>query len=95
MMKETKDNQPSLGRMALDWWSGLQVDSGKVARRGGNPGALARLHRADLLDAAMEEVTIDLFSGLTAISKLPREILFERAARPQPTLGHATGGDGG
>jgi len=33
MMQETKDKQPSLGRIALDWWSGLQVDSGKAARR--------------------------------------------------------------
>ena len=89
-MQETKDKQPSLGRIALDWWSGLQVDSGKAARRGGNPGALARLRRADLVGAAMEEVTIDLFRRLTAISKLPRDNLFERTALIAAVLAHVS-----
>jgi CRISPR type I-E-associated protein CasB/Cse2 len=88
MTKDTQDKRPALGLIVLEWWSALQPHSGEGERRGGNPGALARLRRADLLGAAMEEVTIDLFTRLTSISKLPRDILFERTALIAAVLAH-------
>jgi CRISPR system Cascade subunit CasB len=66
----------------------LQPDSGHVAGKGGNPGASARLRRADLIGASMEEVAIDLFRRLAPISKLERETLFERTALIAAVLAH-------
>jgi CRISPR system Cascade subunit CasB len=90
MTKETKDKQPSLGCIALDWWNGLQADGGKGTRRGGDLGALARLRRADLLDAAMEEATIDLFHRLKSHPQgaFLGERLVERTALIAAVLAH-------
>jgi CRISPR type I-E-associated protein CasB/Cse2 len=41
-----------------------------------------------LTGAAMEEVTIDLFRRLAPISKLPRDVLFERTALIAAVLAH-------
>src|SRR5262249_13888518 len=88
MTTETHAKQPSLGHIAREWWSALQPDSGHVAGKGGNAGASARLRRADLIGASMEEVAIDLFRRLAPISKLPRETLFERTALIAAVLAH-------
>jgi hypothetical protein len=76
------------GSIALGWWRSLQPQSNQERRKGGNPGALARLRRADLLGAAMEEVTIDLFTRLASVSKLTPDALFGRAALIAAVLAH-------
>lgn len=88
MTNEQKEKQPTIGGVALGWWNSLQPEPQKDGRRGGNPGALARLRRADLAAAAMEEVTNDLFRKLAPVAKLPREMLFERTALIAAVLAH-------
>jgi len=88
MTNERQDNRPSMGAIAFAWWSNLQPGFDPGSRRRGDPGALARLRRADLIGAAMEEVTIDLFRKLTPASKLPLDLLFERTALIAAVLAH-------
>ena len=67
MTNESHEKKRSTGSIARDWWGwwkGLQSEPRADGRRGGDPGALARLRRGDLLDAAMEEATVDLFHRL-------------------------------
>lgn len=88
MTNELKEKQPTIGGIALGWWSGLQPETKQDRRRGGDPGALARLRRADLLDAAMEEVTIDLFHRLQPHVQFGGETLVERVALIAAVLAH-------
>jgi CRISPR type I-E-associated protein CasB/Cse2 len=85
---QQEEKRPSPGLIALRWWDSLRPQSKQGGRKGGNPGALARLRRANLAGAAMEEVTIDLFKRLAGVSKLPRDVLFERAALIAAVLAH-------
>jgi CRISPR system Cascade subunit CasB len=86
--------RPSPGSIALRWWDSLRPQSKQEGgRKGGNPGALARLRRADLAGAAMEGVTIDLFRSLAPVSKLSRDVLFERAALIAAVLAHVREND--
>jgi CRISPR type I-E-associated protein CasB/Cse2 len=93
MTNEQADNRPIVGAVAFTWWSSLQPRSELGRRRGGDPGALARLRRADLVGAAMEEVTIDLFRKLALTSKLSPDSLFERAALIAAVLAHVRAHD--
>lgn len=88
MTNESHEEKPSVGAVARDWWKSLRPETG-TQRRKGNPGALARLRRADLPAAALEEVTADLHRRLAAVSPLRREALFERAALIAAVLAHA------
>jgi CRISPR type I-E-associated protein CasB/Cse2 len=91
-MTEVNREQPKIGSIAIGWWKGLQSEIRSDGHRAGNPGALARLRRADLAGAAMEEVAIDLFKRLAAISALKsnlrRDTLFERTALVAAVLAH-------
>jgi CRISPR system Cascade subunit CasB len=81
-----------VGSIAIGWWKGLQPEIRSDGHKAGNPGALARLRRADLVGAAMEEVTIDLFKRLAPPAGLrsdfPRHALFERTALIAAVLAH-------
>lgn len=88
MTDESVEKKRIIGGIALGWWSSLQPEPRQDGRRGGNPGALARLRRADLSAAAMEEVTFDLFRRLSPVVKLQRELLFERTALIAAVLAH-------
>ena len=81
-----------IGSIAIGWWKGLQSEIRPDGHRAGNPGALARLRRADLAGAAMEEVTVDLFKRLAAVaarrSNFRRDVLFERTALIAAVLAH-------
>lgn len=84
-----KLKEPTPGGIAVSWWKGLQPEIGSSGRRPGNPGALARLRRADLIGASMEETTIDLFRRLEPrLGRLERQILFERTALIAAVLAH-------
>lgn len=52
--------EPSIYGVALQWWSRLKPDPG----RKGDPGALAKLRRGGLQDAALEPATADLYRRL-------------------------------
>jgi CRISPR system Cascade subunit CasB len=88
------EKRPTVGAIALAWWNSLQSGPQHNGRRGGDPGGLARLRRADLVGAAMEEVTIDLCSRLAPSSNLPPDRLFERAALIAAVLAHVRENDG-
>ena len=88
MTSELEKRRPTVGGIALGWWSGLQPEAKQDRRGSGNPGALARLRRADLLDAAMEEVTIDLFHRLKPLVPFHDEALVERVALIAAVLAH-------
>jgi CRISPR type I-E-associated protein CasB/Cse2 len=88
MTNEREEIQPTVGGVALGWWSRLQPETRQDRRRSGDPGALARLRRADLLDAAMEEVTIDLFHRLKLLVPFHGETLVERTALIAGVLAH-------
>jgi hypothetical protein len=91
MTKE--DHDKKVGDIARSWWNGLRPVHGQNGRRGGDSGALARLRRGDLLDAAMEEVTIDLFHRLERYVTIKRQILVERAALIAAVLSHVRDDD--
>jgi CRISPR system Cascade subunit CasB len=88
MNDEPEEKPQSVGSVAWGWWNGLRPDSKQRARKRGNPGALARLRRADLVGAATEEITIDLFKRLASLKKLPADALFERTALIACVLSH-------
>jgi CRISPR type I-E-associated protein CasB/Cse2 len=68
----------TVGSVAQGWWERLQPGQN---RRGGDPGALARLRRADLASAMMEEATVSLFRAIApCCPKIPKALLFERVA---------------
>jgi CRISPR type I-E-associated protein CasB/Cse2 len=94
MTDQVAREQPTIGSITYRWWNTLRPESRSDGSRAGNPGALARLRRADLCGAAMEEVTIDLFKKLEPISPLPRNLLFERAALVAAVLAHVREHDG-
>ena len=94
MTNEQDEKRPTVGAIALAWWNSLQSGPPHDGRKGGDPGALARLRRADLVVAAMEEVTIDLCRRLAPISNLPPDRLFERAALIAAVLAHVRANDG-
>lgn len=79
----------SIGTAAKDWWEEWRPKTQSNGRRNGDAGAFARLRRADLHAAMMEEVTFDLFKKLEPVTKkLPHEIVFERAALIAAVLTH-------
>lgn len=86
MMEREEQERRTIGSIAFAWWSALQP--GPAGKGRGDPGALARLRRADLVGAAMEEATVDLARRLAAASKLPSDVLFERAALLAAVLAH-------
>lgn len=90
MTKDSDERKPTIGSVALGWWSSLQPEARPDGRRGGNPGALARLRRAGLLDAVMEEATIDLFHRLRDVPRGAAlgQLLVERAALIAAVLAH-------
>lgn len=81
----------SIGSVCLGWWSSLRPDDG----RRGDPGALARLRRASLTDALMEEATVALVRALRPEVRLPGVVLFERAALLACVLPHVREHTGG
>jgi CRISPR type I-E-associated protein CasB/Cse2 len=87
------EKRPTVGAIALAWWSSLQRGAEHDGRWRGDPGALARLRRADLVGAAMEEVTIDLCRRLAPSSNLRPNQLFERAALIAAVLAHVRDND--
>lgn len=90
MTKE--NNKPTVGTIARDWWSALQPDRSGASGRKGNSGALARLRRGDLIDAATEEATADLCRRLQALPQRPETRsdtwLLERATLLAAVLAH-------
>jgi CRISPR type I-E-associated protein CasB/Cse2 len=93
-MTDDKIQKPAtVGDIAKQWWDGLRPERKQDGRRSGNPGALARLRRADLASAAIEEVTIDLFTALASRSTLSRGTLFERTALVAAVLAHVRAND--
>lgn len=93
MTAEQDEKRPSVGAVAFAWWSSLQPQPQHDGRRRGDPGALARLRRADLIAAAMEEVTIDLARRLARAWKLPPDLLLERSALIAAVLAHVRDND--
>lgn len=83
-----------LGTLVHDWWQSLQPKLEPGGRKTGDPGALARLRRADLTGAALEEITLDLFRRLAPLSRLSRDTLFERTALIAAVLAHVREDDG-
>lgn len=96
-MTNPSDEKPkTIGGMALGWWNSLQPGDLRDGRRRGNPGALARLRRADLFGAASEEVTFELFQRLHSHSRGERlgNGLVERATLIAAVLAHVREHDG-
>jgi CRISPR system Cascade subunit CasB len=93
MTTEQEEKRPIVGGVALAWWSSLQPEPKHQGRRGGDAGALARLRRADLVGAAMEEVTVDFARRLAPTSNLRPDQLFERAALIAAVLAHVRAND--
>src|SRR5262245_20677920 len=84
---------PTVGAIAFSWWRRLQPGTELAGGRGGDPGALARLRRVSLVDAAIEEVTVDLARRLAQACNLPPNLLFERAALIAAVLAHVRAND--
>jgi CRISPR system Cascade subunit CasB len=82
------DNKPTIGKTALSWWSALQPNSDKATAKKGDSGALARLRRAEPIEAATEEATGDLCRRLQPLVGLPDTAPLERAALIAAVLAH-------
>jgi CRISPR system Cascade subunit CasB len=65
------------------WWKQLQPDSPLA-----DPGALARLRRGDLLDAALEPATADLYRAIRPVLPGSREDAYETVALIAAVLAH-------
>ncbi len=86
---KAENKEVSIGSAARDWWEEWRPKTQSNGRRNGDAGAFARLRRADLHAAMMEEITFDLFKKLEPVKKkLPLEIVFERAALIAAVLSH-------
>ncbi len=83
-----ENKKTSIGFVAQKWWEDWRPKTQSNGRRSGDAGAFARLRRADLHAAMIEEVTCDLFRKLEPETKMPRECLFERAALIAAVLTH-------
>jgi CRISPR system Cascade subunit CasB len=58
----TNGQERTSGEIALSWWASLQP--ARESGYKGDPGALARLRRASLIDSMTEEVTVRLYRRL-------------------------------
>ncbi len=80
--------KPTIGKAALTWWSALQPNPDKTKVRKGDSGALARLRRSELIEAATEEATADLCRRLQSFVRFPGTGSLERAAVIAAVLAH-------
>lgn len=72
-----------LGEVARDWWKRLQPESSR-----GDPGALARLRRGGLQDAALEPATADLYRAIRPFLNEKPEDAYETTALIAAVLAH-------
>lgn len=94
-MTDPSDQKPkTIGDIALEWWERVTPVTRTNGRRSGDAGAFARLRRADLNGAMMEEWTSELFRSLRPVAKVHPKTLFERAALIAAVLAHVRDDDG-
>jgi CRISPR system Cascade subunit CasB len=83
-------DDPTLFGAALGWWSRLQPGED----RKGDTGALARLRRGGLQDAALEPATADLYRSIKRFLPPAELVGFETAALIAAVLAHVRDHDG-
>ena len=79
-------NERTLNGAALAWWSALQPSPKRDYK--GDPGALARLRRAGLQEAALEPATTLLYRRVKPFLRGPELTGFETAALIAGVLAH-------
>jgi CRISPR type I-E-associated protein CasB/Cse2 len=88
----TRDEEQQLGEAAWRWWRRLKPDPS--VKHKGDPGALARLRRGSLQEAALEPATADLYRRINPLLRERRELEgFERAALIAAVLAHVRESD--
>lgn len=85
------DDQDTIEKIALGWWSRLRPDPANG--RKGDTGTLARLRRADLVAAAMEPETVALYRQLAPLLSLKGEAALTRTALIAAVLAHVRDND--
>jgi len=88
-MTDESSKKASIGGIAVGWWKEINPVMQNDGRRRGDSGAFARLRRADLPAAMIEERTYELFNKLRDLDvKISTENLFQRAALIAAVLAH-------
>lgn len=88
-----RDDEKKVRDIAWKWWAALQPAG--LGRRKGDAGALARLRRARISDAVLEQVTVNLYRNLKPYLGGPKFDAFETTALVATVLAHVREHDGG
>ncbi|HZS71065.1 MAG TPA: type I-E CRISPR-associated protein Cse2/CasB [Candidatus Acidoferrum sp.] len=82
----TRDEERKLADAARFWWQQLRPDLSRNHK--GDPGALARLRRGGLQEAALEPATADLYRRIKPFLRDAQLDAFETAALIAAVLAH-------